>query len=99
VKVDIKHYAQFEIIKFLYQFKDDNKFYKLEEGLLNIQSQREIYTFLYNLRNSAFIGTDCELYHNDKGEYFVEHFSNINEIRARILPKGIAAIESLTEKD
>ena len=87
--------SQFEIIKFLYQFKDDNKFYKLEEHLLNSESKKEVYQFIYNLRDNALICTDREVYCNDEGYYFAEHFNNSEEIRAKILPKGIAIMETL----
>lgn len=87
--------SQFEIIKFLYQFKDDNKFYKLEEHLLNGESKKETYQYIYNLRDRALICTDREVYCNDEGYYFAEHFNNSEEIRAKILPKGIAVMETL----
>ncbi|HSU48975.1 MAG TPA: hypothetical protein VLJ41_00210 [Segetibacter sp.] len=87
--------SQFEIIKFLYQFKDDNKFYKLEEHLLNSESKKETYQFIYNLRDNALISTDREVYCNEDGYYFAEHFNNSEEIRAKILPKGVAVMENL----
>jgi hypothetical protein len=99
VKVDFKDQPQFEIIRYLYQFKEDNKFYKLEECLPDVPSNKEIYKFIYNLRDSAFIGTDCEVYQTNEGHYFPEQFDNGGEIRARILPKGVAAIESILKKD
>lgn len=90
MNVDFTNPSQFEIIKFLYQFKDDNKFYKLD-----VQSKKESYRFIYNLRNNAFICTDREVYCKDEDVYYAEHFDKTEEIRAKILPKGIAVMETL----
>jgi hypothetical protein len=49
------------------------------------------------LRNDALICTDREVYQNDEDYYSVESFGNVEEIKAKILPKGIAALESLQE--
>lgn len=97
MKADYTNHSQYEIIKFLYQFKDDNKFYRLDETVLNMQSKKETYRYIYNLRNDALISTDCEVYQVDEDYYQVEHFGHQEEIKAKILPKGIAVIENLQE--
>jgi hypothetical protein len=97
MKADFTNHSHFNIIKFLYQFKDDNKFYKLDEQVLNFESKKETYRYIYNLRNDALICTDREVYQNDEDYYSVESFGNVEEIKAKILPKGIAALESLQE--
>lgn len=94
VKVSFKHKEELEIIKFLYQFKDDNKFYKLDELPLNVQSEEEKYRFIYTLRDNALIGTDREVYVTKTGKYYADQ-SNNYEIRAKILPKGISVVDSL----
>jgi hypothetical protein len=93
LKVDFKHQEELEIVKFLYQFKDDNKFYKLDKLSLNVQSEGEKYMLLYTLRDNALIGTDREVYVSNTGEYYADQSYNY-EIRAKILPKGVSAIES-----
>jgi hypothetical protein len=98
VKAEFTNHSHFNIIKFLYQFKDDNKFYKLDEQELNLESKKETYRYIYNLRNDALICTDREVYQIDEDYYSVENFGNTEEIRAKILPKGIAVMESLQEK-
>lgn len=84
-----------KIIKFLYQFKDDNKFYKLDENVLNLESKREKYISIYNLREKALIATDSEVYFNDTDNNIVEFFNDPEGIRAKILPKGIMAAEAI----
>jgi hypothetical protein len=97
VKAESTNHSHYQIIKFLYQFKDDNKFYTLDENVLNIQSKKETYRYIYNLRNDALICTDREVYQVDEDYYQVEHFGHGEEIKAKILPKGIAVMESLQE--
>jgi hypothetical protein len=43
------------------------------------------------------ICTDREVYQVDEDYYQVEHFGHGEEIKAKILPKGIAVMESLQE--
>lgn len=82
---------QFEVIKFLYQFKDDNKYYKLDKDVLD---NEEIYKVIYTLRDNALIATDREIYYNNSPQRFVYNYNN-DEIKAKILPKGIMAVEAL----
>lgn len=82
---------QFEVIKFLYQFKDDNKYYKLDKDVLD---DEEIYKVIYTLRDNALIATDREIYYNNSAQRFVYNYNN-DEIKAKILPKGIVAVEAL----
>lgn len=82
---------QFEVIKFLYQFKDDNKYYKLDKDVLD---DEEIYKVIYTLRDNALIATDREIYYNNSAQRFVYNY-NSDEIKAKILPKGIVAVEAL----
>lgn len=82
---------QFEVIKFLYQFKDDNKYYKLDKDVLD---DEEIYKVIYTLRDNALIATDREIYYNNSAQRFVYNY-NTDEIKAKILPKGIVAVEAL----
>lgn len=89
---------QFEIIKYLYQFKDDNKFYKLDENSLRIRSEKEKHISIHTLRDNAFIATDTELYYNHNEENLTGYFTTPEEIRARILPKGVVAVESALRK-
>jgi hypothetical protein len=98
MNTELNSHPQFEIIKFLYQFKDDNKFYKLDESLLNIQSKKEKYILIYTLRDHALIATDSEIYYNHADNSVVDHFNNSGEIKAKILPKGIVALETLLGK-
>lgn len=91
---DLNNDHQFEIIKFLYQFKDDNKYYKLDQDLLNDRSHDERYDLIYNLRDNAMIATDREIYYNSSAKRFVYNYNN-DEIKAKILPKGIVAVETL----
>ncbi len=86
---------QFEVIKFLYQFKDDNKFYRIDKNLLNDKSHEEKFSIIYTLRDNALIATDREIYYNHSVKRFVDHSNSNDEIKARILPKGIVAVESL----
>ena len=99
MKIDFTNPPHFEIIKFLYQFKDDKKFYKLEDGLLKVESSEEKYRFLYTLRNNALISTDREIYNNNEGAFYAETFNHDEEIRARILPKGVEVLESFLNKN
>jgi hypothetical protein len=89
-----KHEHQFEVIKYLYQFKDDNKFYRIDTDLLGDKSHQEKFGIIYNLRDSALIATDREIYYNPKAKRYVDHSNSSDEIKARILPKGIVAVES-----
>ena len=91
---NFKQDHQFEIIKFLYQFKDDNKYYKLDNDLLNDRSKEEKYNLIYTLRDNAMIATDREIFYNNSANRFVFSY-NDDEIKAKILPKGIVAVESL----
>lgn len=84
-----------EIIQFLYQFKDDNKFYRIDLNLLNDRSHEEKFSIIYILRDNAFIATDREIYYNSSIKRFVDQNNKSDEIKARILPKGILAAESL----
>ena len=86
---------QNEIIKFLYQFKDDNKFYRIDTDLLTDQSHQEKFNIIYTLRDNALIATDREIYYNNSVKRFVDQNNKSEEIKAKILPKGIKAIESL----
>lgn len=86
---------QQEIIKFLYQFKDDNKFYKIDANLLTDKSHQEKFNIIYVLRDNALIATDREIYYNNSIRRFVDQNNSSEEIKARILPKGIVAAESL----
>lgn len=82
---------QFEVIKFLYQFKDDNKYYRLDKDILD---DEEIYKVIYTLRDNALIATDREIYYSNSAQRFVYNY-NKDEIKAKILPKGIVAAEAL----
>ncbi len=86
---------QLEVIKFLYQFKDDRKFYKIDKNLLSDKSHEETFSIIYTLRDNALIATDREIYYNPSVKRFVDHTNNNDEIKARILPKGIVAVEAL----
>lgn len=96
---EFTHTPEFEIMKFLYQFKNDNKFYTLDEELLNIQSQKDVHYSIYTLRDNALIATDREVYYNHADNSLVDLFNTSGEIKARILPKGIVAVESLLQKN
>ncbi len=85
---------QHEIIRFLYQFKDDNKYYQLDKDLLTDKSREERYKVIYTLRDDAMIATDREIYYNNSTNRVVYYYNN-DEIKAKILPKGIVAVESL----
>lgn len=84
-----------EIIKFLYQFKDDNKFYRIDANLLTDKSHEEKFNIIYILRDNALIATDREIYFNTSVKRFVDQNNQSEEIKARILPKGIVAAELL----
>ncbi len=86
---------QFEIIEFLYQFKDDRKFYRIDKNLLTDKSHDEKFSIIYTLRDNALIATDREIYYNPSVKRFVDQSNNQDEIKARILPKGIGVVESL----
>lgn len=86
---------QHEIIQFLYQFKDDNKFYRIDKSLLNDKSHEEKFNIIYILRDNALIATDREIYFNNSVNRYMDQNNKSDEIKARILPKGIAAAESL----
>ena len=86
---------QLEVIKFLYQFKDDRKFYKIDKGVLTDKSHEEKFHIIHTLRDNAFIATDREIYYNQSVKRFLDHNNTGDEIKARILPKGIVAIETL----
>ncbi len=86
---------QLEVIKFLYQFKDDRKFYRIDTDLLTDKSHEEKFGIIYTLRDNALIATDREIYYNNSVKRFVDHNNSSDEIKARILPKGIVAVESL----
>lgn len=86
---------QQEIINFLYQFKDDNKFYRIDANLLTDRSHEEKFNIIYVLRDNALIATDREIYYNNSIKRFVDQNNSSEEIKARILPKGIVAVESL----
>ena len=92
---DLTPQYQHEIIKFLYQFKDDNKFYRIDADFLTDQSHEEKFNIIYTLRDSALIATDREIYYNNSIKRFVDQNNSSDEIKARILPKGIVAVESL----
>lgn len=85
----------YEIIKFLYQFKDDNKFYKIDSSLLNDKFQDEKFNIIYTLRDKALIATDREIYYDSSVKRYVDQNNKSDEIKARILPKGIVAVENL----
>ncbi len=85
-------------MQFLYQFKDDNKFYKLNEEVLKSE-ENNFFSIIYNLRSDALIGTDCELYTTPEGKYVADEFNYSSEIKAKILPKGIAMVETLLKKE
>lgn len=89
---------EFEIIKYLYQFKDDNKFYKLDENLLKIRPGKEKHISIHTLRDNALIATDTELYYNHNEENLTGYFINPEDIKARILPKGVVAVEAALSK-
>lgn len=91
---NLKPEHQIEIIKFLYQFKDDNKYYRLDRDLLNDKSNEERYDLIYILRDNAMIATDREIYYNNSAKRVVYNYNN-DEIKAKILPKGIMAVETL----
>lgn len=92
---DFRQDQQLEVIKFLYQFKDDRKFYSIDSNLLSHTSHEEKFNIIYTLRDNAFIATDREIYYNHSiNRYIVQSNSN-DEIKARILPKGIIAVESM----
>ena len=93
-----KHFTQdqqLEVIKFLYQFKDDRKFYKIDKDVLTDKSHEEKFDIIHTLRDNAFIATDREIYYNQSVKRFLDHNNTGDEIKARILPKGIVAVEAL----
>lgn len=92
---DFTHDHQFEVIKYLYQFKDDRKFYKIDKNLLTDKSHEEKFSIIYTLRDNALIATDREIYFDNAVKRFVDQNNSNDEIKARILPKGIVAMESL----
>jgi hypothetical protein len=85
------------IMHFLYQFKGDNKFYKLDNSLLNISSKKEKYLSIYTLRDNALIATDSEVYHSH-AEEGMTNYVYADEIRAKILPKGVVAVEAMLQQ-
>ncbi|WP_018615469.1 hypothetical protein [Segetibacter koreensis] len=89
---------QFEVIKFLYQFKEDNKFYRIDKNLLSDKSHEEKFRIIYTLRDNALIATDREIYYNHSAKRFLDYSNTSDEIRARILPKGIEVVEASSEK-
>jgi len=91
---DFTQEHQYEVIRFLYQFKDDNKFYTIDTNLLTDKSHDEKFGIIYTLRDSALIATDREIYYNRTVNRFLDHSNRNDEIKARILPKGIVAVES-----
>lgn len=84
-----------EVIKFLYQFKDDRKFYPIDTNVLNAKSHEEKFGIIYTLRDNALIATDREIFYSSSAKRYVDHMNSGDEIKARILPKGITAVESL----
>ena len=92
---DFTQEHQYEIIRFLYQFRDDKKFYKIDTNLLNDKSHEEKFNIIYILRDNALIATDREIYHNTSVNRYADQNNKTDEIKARILPKGIVAVESL----
>lgn len=86
---------QLEVIKFLYQFRDDKKFYRIDKNILTDKSLNEKFGIIYSLRDNALIATDREIYYNSSINRFVDHNNTSDEIKARILPKGIVAVEAL----
>lgn len=86
---------QNEVIRFLYQFRDDKKFYEIDTNLLNNKSHEEKFNIIYILRDNALIATDREIYYNTSVNRYVDQNNKTDEIKARILPKGIVAVESL----
>ena len=92
--IDFTKENQFEVIRFLYQFKDDNKFYHIDRNLLADKSNDEKFSIIYTLRDNAMIATDREIYYNPSARSFTDQSIN-EEIKARILPKGIVAVETL----
>lgn len=93
--IDFTKENQFEVIRFLYQFRDDNKFYRIDKNLLIDKSHDEKFSIIYTLRDNAMIATDREIYYNPSVRSFVDHNNSNDEIKARILPKGIVAVETL----
>ncbi len=85
----------FELMKYLYQFKDDNKFYAIDNAIIKAKCPQEQYNLIYTLRDRALIATDREIHYNQKSNTFVDAFNSTDEIKARILPKGVKAVESL----
>ncbi len=85
----------FELMKYLYQFKDDNKFYKIDKEVIKAKCTQEQYNLIYTLRDKALIATDREIHYNHKNNTYVDAFNSTDEIRARILPKGVMEVESL----
>ncbi len=88
---------EMEIIKFLYQFKDDNKFYRLENRTGYSRTADEKYSTIYTLRDKALIATDREVYHTSVSSGASQ--TDLDQIKARILPKGIVAVELLLQED
>ena len=93
--IDFTKENQFEVIRFLYQFKDDRKFYSIDKNLLTDKSYDEKFSIIYTLRDNAMIATDREIYYNPSAKSFANHSNANEEIKARILPKGIVAVETL----
>jgi hypothetical protein len=93
--IDFTQDHQFEVIRFLYQFRDDKKFYRIDQNVLTDKTSDEKFGIIYTLRDNALIATDREIYYNPSVKRFVDHSNSNDEIKARILPKGIVAVESL----
>ena len=88
--------TQLAIINFLYQFKGDNKFYKLDDAVLNISSKKEKYLSICTLRDKALIATDTEVY-SHAGDGLTNNVY-ADDIRAKILPKGVVAVETMLQQ-
>jgi len=84
---------QFEVVKYLYQFKDDNKFYPLDKDLFEHSSHEEKFRVIYALRDNALIATDREI--ESRTSTSANNSTKQDEVKARILPKGIMAVEAL----
>lgn len=88
--MNLLHTSHLEVVRFLYQFKDDNKYYKIGKNVLQAKSHEESHSLIYTLRDNAFIGTDREIHNNP-----AKSKGDSDEIGVKILPKGIVAIERL----
>ncbi|TDH19740.1 hypothetical protein EXU57_22845 [Segetibacter sp. 3557_3] len=97
MNLEFTYEAEMEIIKFLYQFKDDNKFYRLEDQTSFSRTADEKYSTIYKLRDKALIATDREVFHTSTSSS--AFLNDLDQIKARILPKGIVAVESLLQQE